>query len=108
MARFVAVADTDAEAEAIARTGTQFLTKTYMTRSNANKPESPDQRVLTMDPEDKIARYLDSVVIHGSPSKVVDKIHQLRERMHLDYLMCAPLSHASFTAFTEQVLPKFL
>jgi hypothetical protein len=25
--------------------------------------------------------------------------------MHLDYLLCAPLSHQSFILFTEKVLP---
>ncbi len=30
------------------------------------------------------------------------------ETIGLDYLMCAPLSHQSFTLFTEQVLPKLL
>jgi len=49
---------------------------------------------------------VNEVVIHGSPERVVDEIQSLRERIGLDYLMCAPLSHESFILFTEQVLPK--
>ena len=40
-----------------------------------------------------IARYLDDVIIHGSPERVADRIAELRESIGLEYLMCAPLSH---------------
>jgi len=61
-----------------------------------------------MDQETKIARYLDSVVLHGCPQRVIDQIERLREEMYLDYLMIAPLSHSSFIEFTEKVIPHFL
>jgi alkanesulfonate monooxygenase SsuD/methylene tetrahydromethanopterin reductase-like flavin-dependent oxidoreductase (luciferase family) len=51
---------------------------------------------------------MNEVVIRGTPERVLDTITQLRETIGLDYLMCAPLSHGSFTLFTEQVLPKLL
>jgi hypothetical protein len=38
----------------------------------------------------------------------VDQLQQLREEMFLDYLLCAPLSHASFLLFTDKVLPRLL
>jgi luciferase family oxidoreductase group 1 len=108
IARFIAVAATDAEAEEVARSGTQFLTKTYMNAGKATRPESQAQSVLVMDERKKIERYIDSVVIHGTPEKVIDKLQQLEAEGQLHYLMCAPLSHSSFSLFTERVLPKFL
>ena len=51
---------------------------------------------------------MNDVVIHGTPERVLDKIAELRETIGLEYLMCAPLSHQTFTLFTEQVLPKLL
>ncbi len=107
MARFVAVAKTDSAAEDVARAGAQWLVCNYMNSSKATRPESPDQAILTMDPQTKISRYLSSAIIHGSPSKVIDQIERLREEMHLEYLMLAPLSHASFITFTDEVLPHF-
>ena len=57
---------------------------------------------------DPVERYMNDVIIHGSPERVVDTLAELRETIGLDYLMCAPLSHQSFTLFTEEVLPKLL
>ena len=57
---------------------------------------------------DPIEYYLDGVIVHGTPERVVDELQQLREEMFLDYLLCAPLSHSSFMMFTEQVLPRLL
>jgi len=47
-------------------------------------------------------------VIWGTPERVADKVAELRESIGLDYLMCAPLSRATFTLFTDKVLPKLL
>ena len=55
---------------------------------------------------DPVQRYVDDVVIWGTPDQVVDQLAELRETISLDYLMCAPLSHATFELFTDQVLPK--
>lgn len=105
MARFVAVESSDAEAERIARSGAEWLAGTYMSPAKATRPDSPDQAILTIDAATKIERYLASVMIHGSPERVVDQIARLREEMHLEYLMLAPLSHQSFVTFTEKVMP---
>ena len=48
------------------------------------------------------------VAVHGSPERVIDQIQMLREKIDLDSLMLAPLSHASFLMFTEKVLPRLL
>jgi hypothetical protein len=43
--------------------------------------------------------------VWGSAARVRDELARLREVMHLDYLMIAPLSHDSFLRFTSDVLP---
>ncbi|MHB8573718.1 MAG: hypothetical protein ACYDCQ_00140, partial [Dehalococcoidia bacterium] len=50
-------------------------------------------------------RYVDDVIIHGSPRRVVDELQRLREEISLDYLLCAPLSHQSFLLLTNEVIP---
>jgi len=57
-------------------------------------------------PVDPVERYLDGVVLWGTPDAIVDEIARLREEMFLDYLLCAPLSHESFVLFTDAVLPR--
>jgi luciferase family oxidoreductase group 1 len=108
--RFIAVADTDAEAEEIARRGAKWLVGAYVNASKSSnalaiatsRRDASGERQL-----DPVDHYLDGVAIHGSPERVVDQIHMLREEMFLDSLMVAPLSHASFVTFTEKVLPRF-
>jgi alkanesulfonate monooxygenase SsuD/methylene tetrahydromethanopterin reductase-like flavin-dependent oxidoreductase (luciferase family) len=95
IARMIAVAPTDAAAEATARAGAQWTLGSY-----AHMPGTP------ADPREAADRYVNEIVIHGSPERMVDEIEALRERIGLDYLMCAPLSHESFVLFTEKVLPK--
>ncbi|MFN0025760.1 MAG: LLM class flavin-dependent oxidoreductase [Acidimicrobiales bacterium] len=105
MARLVAVAPTDAEAEAVARSGAQWMLASYVGRpANAAPPSDP----LEPDPmsaADPVQRYVDDVIIWGSPQRVVDELHRLAEVMHLGYLLAAPLSHESFTLLTDKVLP---
>ena len=97
IARMIALANTDREAEEVARAGAQWTLGSY-----AKMPGTP------ADPRAAVDRYVNDVVIHGSPERVVDQIQSLRERIGLEYLMCAPLSHDSFVLFTEKVLPKLL
>ena len=49
----------------------------------------------------------DTVVFTGSwiPDH---ELARLREQIQLNYIIGAPLSHATFEAFTEKVLPKLL
>ena len=53
-----------------------------------------------------VNRYIDEVIIHGSPSKVIDKLHELNETISLDYLLASILSHESFIRLTDEVLPN--
>jgi len=99
-ARLIAIAPTDAKAEQVARDGASWTVGAYATPKNT--------RVDPVAGKDPIQRYVDDVIIHGSPAKVVDQVIELRETIGLDYLMCAPLSHESFLLFTEKVLPKLV
>jgi alkanesulfonate monooxygenase SsuD/methylene tetrahydromethanopterin reductase-like flavin-dependent oxidoreductase (luciferase family) len=108
MTRFIAIGDSDTEAELIARNGVGWLAQSYMNSTKATKPESEDQFILTIDASAQVHRYLNSVVIHGCPGRVIDHIERLREDMNLQYLMAAPLSQSSFLMLTEKVLPHFM
>jgi alkanesulfonate monooxygenase SsuD/methylene tetrahydromethanopterin reductase-like flavin-dependent oxidoreductase (luciferase family) len=95
-ARLLAIAPSDAEAAEVARQGAQWMIKTYVNLSMFGVISDPVQR------------YLDEVIIHGTPERVLDEIARLREEIHLDYMIGAPLSHETFLSFTEKVLPKLL
>lgn len=109
VARLLAVAPTDAEAEATVRRGAAWMVDTYKNESkgtaNPTERRLADGTVVAVDP---VEGYLDDIAIWGSPERVVDRIAELRERIGLHYLMCAPLSHGSFMMFVERVLPRFL
>ena len=102
-ARLIALGETDQEADDVARSGAGWIISSY---SNAKKRAGPPAaHHLVADP---IARYMNEVVVRGTPEKVIDKVQELRDTIGLDYFMCAPLSHKSFVLFTEKVLPKLL
>jgi alkanesulfonate monooxygenase SsuD/methylene tetrahydromethanopterin reductase-like flavin-dependent oxidoreductase (luciferase family) len=110
MARLIAVAATDREAEDIARRGARWMVGSYVNPAKAPNAAAMvssrrDASGMVLDP---VEYYLDGVIVHGTPERVVDELQQLREEMFLDYLLCAPLSHSSFMMFTEQVLPRLL
>jgi len=92
--RFLAIAETEPAARNVARQGAQWLLKTYV-----------DPKMFGTD-IDPVQRYIDSAIIHGTPERVLDQLTQLREEIHLDYLIGAPLSHETFMAFTDKILPK--
>ncbi len=109
MARLIAVAPTDDEARETARRGAQWTVSAYVNpnrraqnRANHLRPAGAPPVDPSVDPID---RYVNQVIIHGSPARMVDQILRLREEIGLDYLLCAPLSHQSFVLFTEEVLP---
>jgi alkanesulfonate monooxygenase SsuD/methylene tetrahydromethanopterin reductase-like flavin-dependent oxidoreductase (luciferase family) len=103
MARFIAVAPTAREAEDTARRGARWLVGSYA------KPTNQPRMGVTgnsQQPPDPAERYMDGVIVYGTPEAVVDELARLREEMLLDYLLCAPLSHQSFLLFTDKVLPR--
>lgn len=107
IARLVAVAESDAQAEEIARAGVGWIAGSYINPSKASGT-TPLGHAMRMDQHERMERYISNVVIHGRPERVIDQIERLRSEMYLDYLMIAPLSHSSFMTFTEKVLPRFL
>ncbi len=52
--------------------------------------------------------YVDSVILHGTPEALVDKVAELKETVGLDYLVCAPLSRDSFRLLADKVVPKLI
>ena len=56
--------------------------------------------------EDRIDRYVDEVIIHGSPSTVTDKLKELEETMPLDYFLASILSHETFMRLSNEVMPN--
>ncbi len=102
VARLLALSDTTAKAAEVARRGAQWMVDSYF--GATHRP------VGVVDPAapgaDPVQRYLDEVILHGTPQAVLDQILRLREEIGLDYLLCAPLSHQTFTMLTEQILPR--
>src|SRR6185436_9654611 len=93
MARLIALAPTTADAEAIARRGAQWLVDAYAGPQHAHRKKMPPR---TYDGKEPAQHYVDSVILHGTPEALVDKVAELRETIGLNYLMCAPLSRDSF------------
>ena len=109
MARLIAIGDTAAEAEQVARQGAAWTISAYANKDNAGSAISAGMLTpARAEHGDAVDRYVNEVIIHGTPAQVVDKIQRLREEIALEYLLCAPVSHRSFMLLTEQVLPKFL
>ena len=108
--RLIACAPTDKEAEDIARAGAGWTVDAYVNeKSLGAKPgQANSTGFASLQGGDPVQNYLDSTVLHGSPEKLVDQLQALEEEIPLDYLLCSPLSHSSFTLFTEKVLPRFL
>ena len=103
-ARLLAVGETEREADDVARSGAGWIVSSY---SNASKRAGPPA-AHHLVPGDPVERYMNEVVVRGTPERVIDKVLELRDTIGLDYFMCAPLSHRSFMLFTEKVLPKLL
>jgi alkanesulfonate monooxygenase SsuD/methylene tetrahydromethanopterin reductase-like flavin-dependent oxidoreductase (luciferase family) len=103
MARLVALAPTDREAEEVARRGAQWIVDAYSGPQHAHRKSMPPR---TYDGKEPAQHYVDSVVLHGSPQSMVEQIHRLREEIGLNYLMCAPLSRQSFRLLAEEVVPR--
>jgi len=93
MARLIALADNADTAREIARRGAQWTVGSYI-GGGANTP--------AVDP---VERYVNEVILHGTPESVIDQILALKETAQMNYLLCAPLSQATFNLLTDEVLP---
>lgn len=109
IARLLAIAPTARDAEETARRGAEWLVGAYTGPQHGPLTSvigfgvAADATGKAIDP---VERYLNGVIIHGTPESVTDEILRLREQAGLDYLLCAPLSHETFTLFTDRVLPR--
>ncbi len=101
MARLMALAATDEEAAVIAQRGAQF-TGRYVPKQAIASFRS-DGRML-----EPVEHYMDDVIIHGCPERVVDTLQRLEEELPLEYLLLSPLSDKTFEIFTEKVLPHVI
>ena len=97
--RLVAVAESDAKAEEVARRAAKWTAGSYLPK------EALAQFRPGSDPIDPVDHYLDDVVIHGSPERVVEQLQALEEEVPLGYLLLSPLSEKTFSLFTDRVLP---
>ncbi len=94
MARFIAIAPTDEAAEAVAREGARWTVDSYVGVRDGDTKEA------------RVERYVDEVIIHGSPARVVDQLKRLEEEIPLDYLLASVLSHQTFMLLTDEVMPR--
>jgi len=106
MARLLAVAETENEAQEIAEQGAGWTVSAYANPSKTAGVAPGTVPTSAPTSKDPVERYLSDVVLYGTPDQLVDRLAQLKEEMFLDYLLCAPLSHSSFMLFTEKVLPR--
>ena len=94
MARLIAVAPTAERAAEVARRGAAWTVGSYIGGGRGD-----------VDP---VERYVNEVILHGTPESVLDQILALEDSASLNYLLCAPLSQESFALITEQILPKLI
>jgi alkanesulfonate monooxygenase SsuD/methylene tetrahydromethanopterin reductase-like flavin-dependent oxidoreductase (luciferase family) len=106
--RYVAIGDTRAEAEEIARHSSSWTVGAY---ANPNKSGRVRAAIggLERDPNvDPVERYLQDVAIVGTASEVVDRFKELESEIPMNYLMLAPMSQDTFVRFRRDVLPKLV
>jgi alkanesulfonate monooxygenase SsuD/methylene tetrahydromethanopterin reductase-like flavin-dependent oxidoreductase (luciferase family) len=106
--RYVALADTHAEAEEIARHSSAWTVGAYANpnKSGIGQSQIPGQE---RDPAvDPVERYLRDVAIVGTADEVVDRFKELEAEVPMNYLMLAPMSQDTFVRFTKEVLPRLV
>jgi alkanesulfonate monooxygenase SsuD/methylene tetrahydromethanopterin reductase-like flavin-dependent oxidoreductase (luciferase family) len=88
----------------IARRGAQWLVDAYAGPQHAHRKTMQQPR--TYDGKEPVQHYMDSVILHGTPEALVDRIAELKETIGLNYLMCAPLSRDTFRLLADKVIPR--
>ncbi len=107
MARLLAIAPTTAEAEAVARRGASWMLGSYAGGDRKGVGPSADLTTSRKGPDvDPVERYVDEVIIWGTPSSVCDQLDELATTLPLDYLLAAPLSQQTFELLTDEVVPR--
>src|SRR5215469_13477389 len=85
IARLVALGRNPREAAAVALSGAEWIVNSYL--GAQHRPVMQDK--FTPEGVDPIRRYLDEVILHGTPEAVIDQILRLRDEIGLAYLLCA-------------------
>jgi alkanesulfonate monooxygenase SsuD/methylene tetrahydromethanopterin reductase-like flavin-dependent oxidoreductase (luciferase family) len=96
VARLLAIAPTDEEARVVAEAGAAWTLGGYA---------KPIASAMTGE-RDPVTRYVEDVIIWGSPERVADQLLEFEAEKQLGYLLCSPLSQQTFTLFNEAVLPR--
>jgi alkanesulfonate monooxygenase SsuD/methylene tetrahydromethanopterin reductase-like flavin-dependent oxidoreductase (luciferase family) len=105
--RYVAIADTHAEAEAVARRSSTWTVGAYANPSKSSRGSHIGG--LPRDPNvDPVERYLQDVAVVGTAAEVVDRFKELESEIPMNYLMLAPMSQETFLRFTKEVLPRLV
>ena len=99
MARLLAIADHEEQAEQIARNGSQWMFGSYFNQGRGGS-------TAAQSAEQKLSDYVANTVIWGTPEQVADRLLELEETISLNYLLAAPLSHATFVKFVDEVMPR--
>ncbi|MEM6999358.1 MAG: LLM class flavin-dependent oxidoreductase [Pseudomonadota bacterium] len=99
VARLLAIAETDAKAEAVARAGAEWTVGGYASGKRGGPP-------ALMSPEQRVEQYVDEIIVHGSPARVVEQLRELQETQGIDYLLASILSHETFLRLTDEVIPQ--
>jgi alkanesulfonate monooxygenase SsuD/methylene tetrahydromethanopterin reductase-like flavin-dependent oxidoreductase (luciferase family) len=102
IARLIALGGNARTAAAVAKSGAEWILNSYL--GAQHRPVMHNN--FTPEGVDPVRRYLDEVILHGTPDKVTEEIERLRDEIGLDYLLCAPLSHETFLLLTDEVLPR--
>ena len=105
MARLVAIADSAERAAEIARRGAQWIIASYSGPQHA-KVMNTGAAPRTYDGMEPTEYYLKSVILHGTPEMVIDRVRALEAEIGLNYLLAAPLSHESFMLLADKVVPR--
>ena len=69
-------ADSASEAEAIARRGAQWIVDSYSGPQHSHRKAMPPRNY---DGKEPAQHYVDSVILHGTPEAMVDKVAELKE-----------------------------
>ncbi len=100
VARLLAVAPTDLQAKEAAVSGAEWTTGSYAKQPLAMRKQA--------DEASPVDRYVNDVILWGSPARVRDEILRYESDHGLDNLILAPLSRQTFDLFTEAVLPELV
>ena len=103
-ARLVAIADTPAKAEEVARRGARWLVGSYV-NAEAMAPAGKGA-FMPFGEGDPIERYMNGVITYGTADAVADQLLRLEAELPLGSMLLAPLSEETFRRFTDDVLPK--